>query len=290
MEGYAAFLKGDYDGSVRKLNAAIEEAGSGEPTAAAAAKELQGLATEARDAVKDHREERSAHFLMRYPAEDAVLVPYALRGAGVGVHGAAPGPGLRGGDPDPHRDLPQPVGPGGGLVAVAGRGRAHGHDRAVQVGAPDGDHAARAGLRLPVARQHEPRAGALRGLVADRRPRAGLAAGGAGEVSRAALARAGGRAAGAVDGAPAGARAAHRQADQLRCHAPVDGEAAVGRGRDAGLRRGGERGRVPALAGRDAGAARGDQEGRRRRRRAHGGRRRRRAAAGPTSSAAGARS
>ena len=77
MEGYAAFLKGDYDGSVRKLAAAIEEAGP-EPTAAAAAKELQGLASEARDAVKDHKEERSAHFLMRYPAEDAVLVPYAL--------------------------------------------------------------------------------------------------------------------------------------------------------------------------------------------------------------------
>ncbi len=78
MEGYAAFLKGDYEGSVRKLNAAIEESGGAEPTAAAAAKELQGLASEARDAVKDHREERSAHFLMRYPAEDAVLVPYAL--------------------------------------------------------------------------------------------------------------------------------------------------------------------------------------------------------------------
>jgi tetratricopeptide (TPR) repeat protein len=77
MEGYAAFLKGDYDGSVRKLAAAIEEAGA-EPTVAASAKELQGLATEARDAVKDHQEEHSAHFLMRYPAEDAVLVPYAL--------------------------------------------------------------------------------------------------------------------------------------------------------------------------------------------------------------------
>jgi len=78
MEGYAAFLKGDYEGSVRKLNTAVEEAGSAEPTSAAAAKELQGLASEARDAVKDHREERSTHFLMRYPAEDAVLVPYAL--------------------------------------------------------------------------------------------------------------------------------------------------------------------------------------------------------------------
>ncbi|HET6149351.1 MAG TPA: tetratricopeptide repeat protein [Polyangia bacterium] len=77
MEGYAAFLKGDYDASVKKLAAAIDEAGA-ESTAAAAAKELQGLAGEARDAIKDHLEERSAHFLMRYPAEDAVLVPYAL--------------------------------------------------------------------------------------------------------------------------------------------------------------------------------------------------------------------
>ena len=81
MEGYAGFLKGDYEGSIRKLAQAIDNAGAGagaDATAAAAAKELQGLATEARDAVKDHKEERSAHFWMRYPAEDAVLVPYAL--------------------------------------------------------------------------------------------------------------------------------------------------------------------------------------------------------------------
>jgi hypothetical protein len=41
------------------------------------ARELKGLATEARDAVKDHREERSGHFIIRAPAVDAVLLPYA---------------------------------------------------------------------------------------------------------------------------------------------------------------------------------------------------------------------
>ena len=50
----------------------------------------------------------------------------------------------------------------------------------------------------------------------------------------------------AGDGAPAGQGAALGQADHLRCDAPLDGEAAVGRGRDAGVRRGGERDRLPA--------------------------------------------
>ncbi len=55
--------------------------------------------------------------------------------------------------------------------------------------------------------------------------------------------------------------AAQRQADRLRRHAPVDGQAAVGGGRDAGVRRGRQRRRLPALAGRHGGAARDDQEG-----------------------------
>ena len=38
---------------------------------------LAELAKEARDAIKDHKEERSTHIVIRYPAEDAVLVPYA---------------------------------------------------------------------------------------------------------------------------------------------------------------------------------------------------------------------
>src|SRR5262249_8620266 len=41
------------------------------------ARELRALASEAREAVKDHKEERFGHFLVRYPAVDAVLVPYA---------------------------------------------------------------------------------------------------------------------------------------------------------------------------------------------------------------------
>jgi tetratricopeptide (TPR) repeat protein len=73
VEGYARFLEGDYDGSIHKLSAAIEVA----PTDTTV-RQLHMLATAARDAVKDHKEERSAHFLIRYPAEDAVLVSYAL--------------------------------------------------------------------------------------------------------------------------------------------------------------------------------------------------------------------
>jgi tetratricopeptide (TPR) repeat protein len=77
LEGYSLFLHGDYDASVKKLGTALDRA-AGNATVTAAAKELQGLASEARDAVKDHHEERSAHFLIRFPVEDAVLVPYAL--------------------------------------------------------------------------------------------------------------------------------------------------------------------------------------------------------------------
>jgi tetratricopeptide (TPR) repeat protein len=73
LQGYLRFLEGDYDGSVRNLSAATQA----DPTDAGA-RELGGLAKEARDAVKDHREERSGHFVVRYPAEDAVLVPYAI--------------------------------------------------------------------------------------------------------------------------------------------------------------------------------------------------------------------
>jgi tetratricopeptide (TPR) repeat protein len=73
LEGYSQFLEGDYPAAIAKLDAAAAAA-PGEPNI----KELQSLAVEARDAVKDHKEARSAHFIMRYPAEDAVLVPYAL--------------------------------------------------------------------------------------------------------------------------------------------------------------------------------------------------------------------
>jgi tetratricopeptide (TPR) repeat protein len=73
LEGYARFLEGDYAAAVTSLEAAAHAAG-GDPTV----KELLALATAAGDAVKDHKEARSTHFLVRYPVEDTVLVPYAL--------------------------------------------------------------------------------------------------------------------------------------------------------------------------------------------------------------------
>lgn len=73
VEGYARYLEGDYEGAVAKLGAAGHRAPA-DPTV----KELRALAEAARDVVKDHKEARSKHFVMRYPSEDAVLVPYAL--------------------------------------------------------------------------------------------------------------------------------------------------------------------------------------------------------------------
>ncbi|HEY4184747.1 MAG TPA: hypothetical protein VGP07_06735 [Polyangia bacterium] len=73
LDGYARFLEGDYTGAVTNLNLAAEAA----PTDVNV-KELAALARAAADAVKDHKEARSTHFLVRYPPEDAVLVPYAL--------------------------------------------------------------------------------------------------------------------------------------------------------------------------------------------------------------------
>jgi tetratricopeptide (TPR) repeat protein len=75
LEGYLRFLEGDYDGAVKKLEGSLA-AGPKDATAVNA-RELRGLASEARDAVKDHKEERFGHFIVRYPAVDAVLVPYA---------------------------------------------------------------------------------------------------------------------------------------------------------------------------------------------------------------------
>ena len=73
LEGYARFLEGDYVASVTSLKAAAAAPGP-DP----GVKELLALASAAGDAVKDHREHRSSHFLVRAPVEDAVLVPYAL--------------------------------------------------------------------------------------------------------------------------------------------------------------------------------------------------------------------
>jgi tetratricopeptide (TPR) repeat protein len=75
LQGYEHFLEGDYDDSIAKitsaLNAGLKDQG------AVNAKELKALATEARDAVKDHKEERSGHFILRTPPVDGVLSPYA---------------------------------------------------------------------------------------------------------------------------------------------------------------------------------------------------------------------
>jgi tetratricopeptide (TPR) repeat protein len=75
LEGYEHFLEGDYDDAIHKLTAALTQAPhdrNGENV-----RELQQLATAARDAVKDHKEQRSGHFIIRTPAVDAVLAPYA---------------------------------------------------------------------------------------------------------------------------------------------------------------------------------------------------------------------
>ena len=73
LEGYARFLEGDYVGATSALGAASRAAPE-DPSV----KELSVLAKAAGNAVKDHQEARSTHFLVRYPVEDAVLVPYAL--------------------------------------------------------------------------------------------------------------------------------------------------------------------------------------------------------------------
>jgi Flp pilus assembly protein TadD len=72
LDGYSLFMRGDYDGAARALATAAQA-----PNASPDVKLLAELAKEARDAIKDHKEERSEHIQIRYPAEDAVLVPYA---------------------------------------------------------------------------------------------------------------------------------------------------------------------------------------------------------------------
>jgi tetratricopeptide (TPR) repeat protein len=72
LQGYQRFLRGDYDGAVRALTAATQATPNN-----ADVRSLAALAKEAQGAIKDHREEKSPHTIIRYAPEDAVLVPYA---------------------------------------------------------------------------------------------------------------------------------------------------------------------------------------------------------------------
>lgn len=73
LQGYERFLSGDYPASVAKLKAAFERA-----PRATAIKEMIGLAEAAGLAIKGHEEKRSKNFILRFPAEDAVIADYAL--------------------------------------------------------------------------------------------------------------------------------------------------------------------------------------------------------------------
>jgi tetratricopeptide (TPR) repeat protein len=73
LEGYERFLAGDYPAAVAKLRTAALRAPQAAPV-----KELAGLAEAAGEAIKGHEEKRSAHFVLRYPPEDAVIADYAL--------------------------------------------------------------------------------------------------------------------------------------------------------------------------------------------------------------------
>jgi tetratricopeptide (TPR) repeat protein len=72
LEGYHKFLLGDYTGAVVSLDAALEATPHN-----ADARGLRELAVEARDAIKEHKEESTGQVVIRYPPEDGVLVPYA---------------------------------------------------------------------------------------------------------------------------------------------------------------------------------------------------------------------
>ena len=67
--GYERFLSGDYPAAVAKLKTAAV----GMPV-----KELLLLAEGAQKSIEGHQERRSAHFLIRFPPEDAVIADYAL--------------------------------------------------------------------------------------------------------------------------------------------------------------------------------------------------------------------
>jgi tetratricopeptide (TPR) repeat protein len=74
LQGYERFLSGDYAAATVKLRAAIKRAPIPH------FKELLTLAEAAGEAIKNHAERRSAHFLIRFPPEDAVMAEHALDG------------------------------------------------------------------------------------------------------------------------------------------------------------------------------------------------------------------
>jgi tetratricopeptide (TPR) repeat protein len=72
LEGYQKFLLGDYAAAVTVLDAAAEAQPGNTDVRA-----LRELAKEARDAIRDHRQDSTDRVVIRHPPEDAVLVPYA---------------------------------------------------------------------------------------------------------------------------------------------------------------------------------------------------------------------
>lgn len=73
LEGHSRFLSGDYTGASAKLRAAQEIAPE-DPEIGF----LATVAINAGKAIAGHKEARSAHFVLRYPPEDQVLVDYGL--------------------------------------------------------------------------------------------------------------------------------------------------------------------------------------------------------------------
>ncbi|HEY0712291.1 MAG TPA: hypothetical protein VGF45_06440, partial [Polyangia bacterium] len=73
LRGYALFLSGNYGAALVKLRAAMEAAPEDNNV-----KSLAALAAAAEKATNGHKEQRSRHFVVRFPPEDAVLADYAL--------------------------------------------------------------------------------------------------------------------------------------------------------------------------------------------------------------------
>ena len=268
VDGYHKFLLGDYDGAVKALASAAEKLppGAGGPQAHPAqslmpsaqwaaqlainTRALGDLAKEASDAIKDHKEERTPHVVIRYAPEDAVLVPYAretLEAAYKALHddlGFEPELPIRvefyrsPADLAAVSSLSQAEVARTGTIALCKWARLMvTTPRALAYGYPWLDSI-----------NHELVHYAVSSLTKDRAPvwlQEGLA-----KFLERRWREPPGRAHPAGDGAPLGQGAAVRPPHQLRGDAPVDGEAAVRRGRDAGVRGGGQRRRVPPRQGR----------------------------------------